>query len=693
MAVNLSPVGGVAAQFFDNSGNVLTGGLLYSYLAGTTTPAITYTSANGFTANSNPIVLNAAGRVPDSGEIWLTDGINYKFVLKDSNDVQIATWDNIDGINSNFLNYTLQDQSFIATQGQTAFTLTTMQYVPGTNNLAVFVNGSKQQAGVNYLETSATVFTFVDGLNVDDIVEAITAIPVATSVTNAANVSYNEGSTGAVNTNVEKKLQEYVSVKDFGAVGDGVADDTAALQLAFDNLDTLDGGNLYFPTGTYKITEAIRLGTGTSTITASNINIIGGPDVIIYNTFGGGGGYPGDGFIIGNPTSTDGGTGTDINISNVYISGFQFNNTRIGVWVVYARNVTVENIYSGGIAVVAAGNDANDNCENITFRNIYRTAAQPSGSFYTVGIYSTLYFTLDNIQSAYTSGSEHITIKTSSNGSISNVHCQGVGTGIAIIDGSCFISVSNFSMLNCTNGIITFGESNIYGSTFGIYDKACVFSNGVISYSSNAALQPQASGSLFENIITYGSGVASVILYADGTNNTFSNCSFREQTLIDSANVKQYQTWTANYGISSVASFSAVSSTTTTNTTGDGTAYTVVLGTVEYDSLSSYNSSTGAFTAPYTGQYLFNASVGFPAGTGWTYGYINISTTTYSGNEKTFAVTSGTGLQQLYGSIMIHMTAGQPAYLKTTFSGGTKNVSVGPYISPMYFTGQFMGQV
>jgi hypothetical protein len=36
MAVNLSPVGGVAAQFFDNSGNVLTGGLLYTYLAGTT---------------------------------------------------------------------------------------------------------------------------------------------------------------------------------------------------------------------------------------------------------------------------------------------------------------------------------------------------------------------------------------------------------------------------------------------------------------------------------------------------------------------------------------------------------------------------------------------------------------------------------------------------------------------------------
>ena len=79
MAVNLSPVGGVAAQFFDNSGNPLTGGKLYTYTAGTTTPAVTYTSSNGVTAHTNPIVLDAAGRVPNSGEVWLTDGLQYKF--------------------------------------------------------------------------------------------------------------------------------------------------------------------------------------------------------------------------------------------------------------------------------------------------------------------------------------------------------------------------------------------------------------------------------------------------------------------------------------------------------------------------------------------------------------------------------------------------------------------------------------
>lgn len=254
MAVNLSPVGGVAAQFFDNSGQVLTGGKLYSYLAGTTTPAITYTTSNGITAHSNPIVLDAAGRVPNSGEIWLTDGISYKFILKDSNDVQIATWDNIIGINSNFVNYSLQTDVQTATQGQTVFNLSGVTYQPATNSLAVFVNGSRQIITINYIETDATTVTFVDGLNVGDVVEFITATSATGNATTAQNVSYNEGSAGAVTRSVESKLQETVSVKDFGAVGDGVTDDTLAIQTA---IDSMERGILLFPAGDYRTTDTI----------------------------------------------------------------------------------------------------------------------------------------------------------------------------------------------------------------------------------------------------------------------------------------------------------------------------------------------------------------------------------------------------------------------------------------------------
>lgn len=96
MSVFLSPVGGVAAQFFDNNGNVLTGGKLYAYAAGTTTPQPTYTTSTGNVNHPHPIVLNAAGRVPGSGEVWL-DAVRYKFVLETSANVLIATYDNIAG--------------------------------------------------------------------------------------------------------------------------------------------------------------------------------------------------------------------------------------------------------------------------------------------------------------------------------------------------------------------------------------------------------------------------------------------------------------------------------------------------------------------------------------------------------------------------------------------------------------------
>ena len=97
MAVNLSLLAGAGWQFFTDTGTPLAGGLLYTYLAGTTTPATTYTSAVGNVAQSNPIVLDSAGRV--SEEIWLTAGVTYKFTLKTSTNVLIWTKDNIEGAN------------------------------------------------------------------------------------------------------------------------------------------------------------------------------------------------------------------------------------------------------------------------------------------------------------------------------------------------------------------------------------------------------------------------------------------------------------------------------------------------------------------------------------------------------------------------------------------------------------------
>jgi hypothetical protein len=93
MAISLSQYAGAGAQFFDNNGVPLNGGLIYTYDAGTTTPATTYTSSSGATNNTNPIELDSAGRTP--AQIWLTAGASYKFVLQTSTGVPIKTDDNI----------------------------------------------------------------------------------------------------------------------------------------------------------------------------------------------------------------------------------------------------------------------------------------------------------------------------------------------------------------------------------------------------------------------------------------------------------------------------------------------------------------------------------------------------------------------------------------------------------------------
>ena len=95
MSVLLSPIGN-GFQFFTSTGLPLNGGYLYTYQAGSSTPLTTYTDVNGTISNANPITLGTDGR-PQT-EIWLTQGLSYKFVLTDSANNQIQTYDNLYGI-------------------------------------------------------------------------------------------------------------------------------------------------------------------------------------------------------------------------------------------------------------------------------------------------------------------------------------------------------------------------------------------------------------------------------------------------------------------------------------------------------------------------------------------------------------------------------------------------------------------
>ena len=79
---------------------------------------------------------------------------------------------------------------------------------------------------------------------------------------------FTQTGTGAIQRTVENKLKDTVSVKDFGAVGDGVADDTAAIQAA---LDSAGLAAVYFPPGTYKVT-----GSGAACLTLTKNKLLFG---------------------------------------------------------------------------------------------------------------------------------------------------------------------------------------------------------------------------------------------------------------------------------------------------------------------------------------------------------------------------------------------------------------------------------
>lgn len=84
------------------AGTLLSGGLLYTYEAGTSTPLATYTDAGGLTANTNPVVLDARGEA----NVWYDGSKLYKLVLKTSAEVTIWTVDNVGGVSTGDISYT-----------------------------------------------------------------------------------------------------------------------------------------------------------------------------------------------------------------------------------------------------------------------------------------------------------------------------------------------------------------------------------------------------------------------------------------------------------------------------------------------------------------------------------------------------------------------------------------------------------
>ena len=122
------------------------------------------------------------------------------------------------------------------------------------DNTQVYIDGVYQnKAGYSI---SGTTLTFSEAPPLNSAIEIVVARTLDFGADDAANVNYNQGDTGSVNRTVLTKLQETVSVKDFGAVGDGSTDDTTAIQAAMDAMS--DGRALYFPKGRYVVSSTLN---------------------------------------------------------------------------------------------------------------------------------------------------------------------------------------------------------------------------------------------------------------------------------------------------------------------------------------------------------------------------------------------------------------------------------------------------
>jgi parallel beta-helix repeat protein len=91
------------------------------------------------------------------------------------------------------------------------------------------------------------------------------AVTTANGAVDSSQVSYVPTGTGAVTTTVQAKLRETVSVKDFGALGDGTTDDTAAIQAALNAAPQY--GTVFFPYGNYIISNELIIPTSNLLVT------------------------------------------------------------------------------------------------------------------------------------------------------------------------------------------------------------------------------------------------------------------------------------------------------------------------------------------------------------------------------------------------------------------------------------------
>lgn len=163
MSVKFAPIGN--SQVFDENGDPAVGWKWWTYLAGSSTPATTYTTSIGDIAQSNPVVLNSLG-FPTTGQLWLSEGVSYKLQLTNAADVVKKTEDNIQGVND----ATAPAPSEWVSSGLIATFVSTVSFTFPGDQTTTFNVGRRLKTvntgGTIYSTITASVFTTLTTITV-----------------------------------------------------------------------------------------------------------------------------------------------------------------------------------------------------------------------------------------------------------------------------------------------------------------------------------------------------------------------------------------------------------------------------------------------------------------------------------------------------------------------------------------------
>lgn len=146
---------------------------------------------------------------------------------------------------------TVYVQRLSGTGAQTAFTLNVS--VPTSALIDVFINGVYQNKNTFTISDTSLTFSEAPPAGTDNI-EVVVSITIANVETDASLVSFRATDSTVVVRTVQDKMREWVSVKDFGAVGDGVTDDTTAFVQAI-----ATGKLVQVPAGTYVLSQQLTI--------------------------------------------------------------------------------------------------------------------------------------------------------------------------------------------------------------------------------------------------------------------------------------------------------------------------------------------------------------------------------------------------------------------------------------------------